>query len=413
MVIFLKSWSILAWAAVLYAAMAVLACTAQAADRPAVDCDTIWQTPAHGEWYDWTPTYTDPYDDTADWRFSSPEQQGMDSQTIANGVASVSGDSDLRSIIVVRNDTIVHEEYFHGGTRFEANNIHSASKSILSALLGIAIDEGYISGVDQTISSIMPQYFSSYPGPDDRRDITVRHLMTMTAGLDWVEDNTEYTFGPSDNWVQKILDRGLDYSPGTTYEYSTGVAHLASAVITNATGMSTCEYAHTRLFEPLNINAEHWGKDPQGIFSGGYNVYLTPREMAQFGLLFLNDGKLNGQQIIPAAFVAESLSDQVRESAAYDYGYYWWKRELAGYDTAIAWGWGGQFIYIVPDLDLMLVSTSDTSTNGNEINAERLLRQYIIPAVEGPPIPEPSVWMMVLGGVIVLSLLRLRRNKNQ
>jgi|GEM_PF-684218 len=358
--------------------------------RPPCDCENIWQTPTHGQWYEDNPTYIDYYDDTHDWTFSTPEDQGMDSELIEEGIAELRSEDDIFSALIVKNGVIVHEEYFNGSAVTHSNNVHSASKSMLSAMVGIAIAEGYIESLDQKISEIMPEYFTKYSQNDVRRDITVRHLLTMTAGLSWVEDSTEYRMDEQDNWVQKILDRGLNNEPGSQFLYSTGIAHLTSAVITRATGMSTCEFAHSRLFEPLNINADHWGRDPQGIFSGGYNTYFTPREMARFGLLYLNRGSLNGDPIVPEWFVDESLSsihNKVSVDGTHDYGYFWWSRRLSGYDAHLAWGWGGQYIYVVPQLDLMFISTAGTAGNAgyNEIDAGVFLRDFLIPSINDLP----------------------------
>ena len=315
----------------------------------------------------------------------------MDSQLIAQGVATIASDPKLYSLLVIRHDTIVYEGYFNGNNSTDSHNVYSTSKSMISALIGIAIDKGFIKGVDQKISDIMPQYFTKYSANDARRNITVENLLTMTAGINWVEDSSEYTMTPQDDRVQKTLDLGLAHPPGSTFNYSTGVCHLASAVLQNATGMNTADFAETYLFGPLNINAEHWGRDNQGIYCGGYNVYLTPREMARFGLLYEHGGNLDGNQIVPEWFVDDSLSPHVLNAYTdtYDYGYYWWLRQLDGYDTYIAWGWGGQFIYIIPDLDLMFVSTENTAgpDGVREIDVNSFLSQYVIPSITDQSAP--------------------------
>ena len=299
----------------------------------------------------------------------------MDSGLVQQGLP---GGSKLLSIRIVRNDHIVFEEDYNGSDRSHSNNIHSASKTVLSTLIGIAIEEGLINGVDAKVSDIMPEYFDAYPVDDGRRDITVGHLLAMQAGLDWVEDGTEYTLGSDDDWIQEILGRGLDNPPGEQFHYSTGLSHITAAVLTRATGMALPDYAHDRLFGPLNINADHWGRDPQGIFSGGYNLYLTPREMARFGLMILNRGVVDGVQVVP-----EWVVDDVFDSSE-SYKNFWWIESYGGHDTFIAWGWGGQFIHVIPDLDLLFVSTTDTSRRPRETDAETFLEDYVIPSIFKP-----------------------------
>lgn len=348
------------------------------------DADDIWQTPSHGEWYEWNPTYVDSYDDTGDWLFSTPEAQGIDGAMLADGAEELAEDPELFSLLVVRNDRIVFEEYYHGSARTHSNNIHSASKSILSALVGLAIEHDYLEGKDQLVADVVPGYFAGYGASDPRRDLTVGNLLSMTAGLNWVEDVTEYTMGPGDDWVQEVLDQGSYAAPGTDFRYSTGVAHLTSAVVTAATGMALPDFAHAYLFGPLNVNAEHWGRDPQGIHSGGYNLYITPREMARFGSLYLNDGMLDGEEVLPEWIVEESLTANGEVSY---YGDFWWLQQNSGYEEFVAWGWGGQFIYLYPELDLMVVSTADTSgfSTGAEPPVKSFIRDHVIPAIFADP----------------------------
>ncbi|MBD3252719.1 serine hydrolase [Candidatus Pacearchaeota archaeon] len=363
-------------------------------------CEEIWWRPGHGEtWYEDNPTYFDSNNDTASWDFSTPEAQGMDSQILEEGISSLESEPYLYSILIIRHDTIVLERYFKGSAADHSNNIHSASKSFYPALVAIAIEEGYISGVNQKVSEIVPDYFSDFSPNNKKRDITIKHLMTMTMGLRWEEDVTEYEIERKNNWVQEVLNLRLDYDPGEHFEYSTGSPHILSAVITEATGMSTCEFAHNNLFKPLNITAEHWGRDPQDIYSGGYNFYITPREMARFGLLYLHNGEWNGEQVIPQWMVEESVQPYNRVDRTYDYGYYWWLRQISGYDVYIAWGWGGQFIHVIPELDIVFVSTADTESNseGREINADRFIRRYVIPSVdEGLPTVKQTGFLEII-----------------
>ena len=160
----------------------------------------------------------------------------------------------------------------------------------------------------------LPEYFGNAPA--GKKKITLRHLLTMRSGLEWTEDSTEDQVEKAPDWVQAILGRPLASAPGTAYNYSSGNTHVVSAVLQKATGMSTCQFARRYLFGPMGITAEHWGRDPRGVFSGGYNLYLTPRELAKFGLLYLHGGKWNGRQLVPpdAVRAAQTRTSQVDDT---------------------------------------------------------------------------------------------------
>lgn len=177
--------------------------------------------------------------------------------------------------------------------------------------------------------------------------------------------------------------------PSTYFNYSTGASHVLSAVLTEATGMSTCEFAHTYLFEPMGIEAEFWGVDPQGYFAGGHSVSLTAREIAKFGMLFLNEGNWFGQQLVPGWWVVASTTPRIDIGNNYaGYGYYWWLNRISGYDMYSALGYGGQLLHVIPDLDVVLVITHTIRRNRRDFAEEAesydFIRNYLIPAIENP-----------------------------
>lgn len=267
----------------------------------------------------------------------------------------------IRSLLISHDGELVLEEYFNGMSPRRTANVKSVSKSVLSALVGIAIAEGYIAGVDQPISD----YYQNRLGdPDDagKSEITIGNLLSMQAGL---ETTSFYNYGAwvlSDDWVGFALDRPMLSPPGTRMHYSTGNTHLLSDIITRATGRSTLEFARERLGKPLGIALVPWPQDPNGVYFGGNNMELTPRQMLRFGELYLNDGRIDDRQIVPAEWVGLSLQPRARSSRNRErqYGYGWWLRDMAGVPTAYAWGYGGQFILVAKELDLVIVTTSSS-----------------------------------------------------
>ncbi|WP_419668545.1 beta-lactamase family protein [Streptomyces phaeochromogenes] len=353
-----------------------------AATAAAVDCDRI---AGNGRtFYESNPTYTDPQDDGGDWSSTAPETQGMDSTKLRTGLTKLGNNPSLLSALVIRHDRLVAERYYDGGGAQRSNNVHSVSKSVLQALVHIAVEKGDFRSLDDPVADYLPEYFSD--ASPDKKTITIRHMLTMRSGLDWTEDSTESRVEKTSNWVRSILGRELVSAPGTTYNYSSGNTHVVSAVLQKATGMSTCQFAHQYLFGPMGITAEHWGRDPQGVFSGGYNVYLTPREMAKFGLLYLHDGKWGGRQLVPRAAVraAQARTAEVDDVFAYSEG--WWTQTISERSTYFAWGFGGQFVYVIPSADVVLVTSEDTSDNSinKEINPREFIRDYLLPAITGP-----------------------------
>jgi CubicO group peptidase (beta-lactamase class C family) len=335
-------------------------------------------------WYESNPTYIDPRDDSVDWQFSSPEDQSMDGALLQAAGDSLADQPSILSLLVIRHGHLVYERYYHGSARDQSNNVHSASKSILQALLSIAIRQGAVSSWSDRVSTYLPEYFAGASA--GKRRITIRHLLTMSSGLQWVEDRTEYQIQEKRDWVRAVLAAPLRHRPGTRFHYSTGNTHVASALLQRATGMKTSAFARHYLFGPLGITAEHWGHDPMGVDSGGYNVYLTPRELAKFGLLYAQGGLWHGRRIVPASAVARAASRVWRVDSDFGYATGWWQRRLSGHDMFFCWGWGGQFVYVIPDLDVVMVTTEDTAEGHHnvEIDSGRLLTRFVIPSATSP-----------------------------
>ena len=272
------------------------------------------------------------------------------------------------------------ERYYHGSAKNQSNNVHSASKSVWGAAIGVAINQGRIPGVDATIASILPSRYVAVMSPETST-ITVRDLLTMTSGSQWEEDETETQIQRTPDWIAATLKLPRALRPGTLFNYSTGDTHLSSAVLASATGTTACEFIHQHLLAPLGVVAEHWGRDPQGYFSGGYNFYMTPRELAKFGLLYLDGGRWRGTQVVPAAWVEASMTTQVDADAPYSYGYDFWLRDIAGHHVAMAWGFGGQMMYIIKDLDLVVVMTTNTGDfSQDSFNGLSIIEDDVLPA---------------------------------
>lgn len=278
----------------------------------------------------------------------------------------------LRSLLVRRRGALVLERYYHRARPHQLANVKSVAKSVLSALVGIAIDRGYLRGVDQPVGP----FFSEWLRGADRAAkaaITIEHLLTMQSGL---ESTSNRGYGPwvrSQHWVRYVLARPLVAPPGSVMEYSTGNTHLLSAILTKATGESTWAFAQRVLAEPLGFRLARWPRDPQGIYFGGNDMLLTPRQMLAFGELYLNRGRVGSRQVVPAGWVDASFVPRAQSRRWGDrfYGYGWWITALAGRPVYYAWGFGGQYIVLVPSLELVVVTTSSTAL-GDDRRAHRL-----------------------------------------
>jgi CubicO group peptidase (beta-lactamase class C family) len=300
----------------------------------------------------------------------------------------------LYSLLVSRGGELIFERYYHGARRDRPANIKSASKSVISALVGIAVGRGVIPRVDAPIAAYLPDAASD---PDPRkRAITVEHLLTMRSGLEGTSNRNYGAWVTSRNWVRHALARPMFASPGEEMEYSTGNTHLLSAILTRATGTSTWAFANEALARPLGFTLPPWPQDPQGIYFGGNDMLMTPRQMLAFGQLYLD----NGRGIVPASWVERSCEGRERtrrfNDAAFDarrgvdplrdrkYGYGWWVHDIRGYDTCFAWGYGGQYIFVVPDLELVMVTTSSPDVSEERRGHRRLLFEVLDELVVAP-----------------------------
>jgi CubicO group peptidase (beta-lactamase class C family) len=316
--------------------------------------------------------------------FRNP-QSAMPTVRLDNAISEASQLPRLHSLLVSWRGQLIVERYFHGTKPTRLANIKSASKSLISALVGIAIDRGLISEVRQPIGSFFPDMLRS-AGDFGKREITIEDLLTMRSGLESTSNRNYGRWVQSGNWIRHALQRPLLRAPGTAMIYSTGNTHLLSAILTKATGKSTWQFAQEALAKPLGFTLARWPQDPQGIYFGGNEMLLTPRQMLAFGELYLNRGRVNGQQIVSSRWVDLSFVPRVASPREYGrfYGYGWWIRDLAGHPTYYAWGYGGQFIFIVPDLDLVAVVTSSTTISDERRDHRRTVYDLVEQSIVAP-----------------------------
>jgi CubicO group peptidase (beta-lactamase class C family) len=330
---------------------------------------------------------------TDGWRSTAPEEQGMDSEKLAQMVEHIQQEKlDLHSLLIIRNGYLVSEFYAYPYSVGQAHWVMSVTKSVISALVGIAIQKGYIKDVHQPLFSLLPD--QGVANLDEKKKaITLEDLLTMTSGLDCHENPApgEAFMQASENWVQFMLDLPMAEQPGTKFNYCTGAVELLSAVLQKATGMSTREFANQNLFGPLGIGSiseERWPSDPQGVTVGGYGLALTPTEMAKLGYLFLNQGQWDGQTIVSADWVADSTASHANLGDTKEYGYLWWTDPQEKWYAAL--GRGGQHIFVYPAENLVVVFTADQpyTNDADLIPLQELLDGYILPAVKSDaPLP--------------------------
>ncbi|TNJ60033.1 serine hydrolase [Paenibacillus hemerocallicola] len=288
----------------------------------------------------------------------------------------------LYSLLIVKDAQLVFERYEPPVKPTAAYSIKSITKSVMNALVGIAIQDGLIASVDQLISDLalkMPEkWLANIDG------VTVKHLLTMTHGLH-VEENSQEMLEvwKSSNWIGTILDKPLVHSPGERFLYCTCTTHLLSAILTQAVKVPLAYYASRKLFWPLGIQFRRklfwslgiqfpvrWEQAPEGLNWGGNNMFLTPRILARFGQLYLADGIWNGQRLLPAGWVDESFEKHSTGWSGYAaYGYLWWVGCVDGLNYAFASGYGGQYVYVIPELKSVIVLTANSDASIAEMQA--------------------------------------------
>lgn len=308
--------------------------------------------------------------------------------------AAARQEPNLRSLVIARDGAVVREAFFNGGGPDSDEYVWSVTKSVLALTVGIALDRGCLRSLDQTIGELLGPATVSDP---QKAAITIRHLLTMSSGLDFPEMSF-YGTGSSlyQAWVTApdqvawVLARPMTAAPGARFEYGSGTIHLASVALTRACGMRTDELADSDLFGPLGLAPRRWEVDHQGYSNGGAGLYLTARDMQALGHLVLNGGAHQGRQVVSGPYVAAMTSRQIATGsgmATPHYGFGWWVGQTGdGATFALANGWGGQFILVVPAKRLVVTTAAlTTGLSGTATMAQwqrifDILTQRIVPA---------------------------------
>jgi len=319
-----------------------------------------------------------PPEDT-EWKVATPESQGLDGSVIAaySNLAANGRFGNMHSLLVIRHGYLVHEAYFQGFSRERLHQVYSVTKTFVAALIGIALERGIISDIQIR----MLPFFTQYPEIANmnawKRAITLRNLLTMQAGFLWDEESTSSDspqnslFGLYDapDWYKYMLDQPMSDDPGTVFAYNSGCSVLLGGILSRASAGSPAIFARQNLFNPIGIEQFSWDEGSPGVCNTGWGLWLRPRDMGKFGELLLRSGNWRGNQVIAPSWVQALLSCQVVLGDHFGYGYQIWMMPLRPnpavnkYEIKIAWGYGGQFIFIIPGLDMVVVSTAANFVN--------------------------------------------------
>ena len=327
----------------------------------------------------------DNYWPTDEWLTVTPERLNMSSSKFEEMYDYIQMNSvNLHSVLIVRNNFIVEESFLQNYVRRDedyfapnwmvptgANHMHhiwSCTKSVISLLIGIAIEMGYIDNISQTIYEFFEDYW--HPSYDIRKkDVTIEHLLTQTSGFPYGYYETYQSY------IEESLNETLLFDPGTNWEYSNTGCMLLSGIINVTTGMKTSEFAREYLFEPIGISQEDWSwwQDYQGTTSGAYGLHISPRAMARIGILCLNYGSWNGTQVVPEEWIEESITPSFFSG----YGYLWWLNPV----YYLAGGYLGQWITMIPEYNITVILTAEIAEGTYSSRYNFIINTFIIGAI--------------------------------
>ena len=322
------------------------------------------------------------------WDVAAPVEVGIGPRHLERTIRAVTrGEAGLlHSLVLTRHGRLVVEEYFHGYSRQDLHETQSATKSVASLLMGIALDRGYLESLDMPVLDFFPEYAESAKAGWEQ--VTLRHLVTMTAGVDWNPREVFDAHGAGPPLFRKVLSREIIHAPGSKWLYNGADLNLLAGVLFQATGMHADEFAERFLFEPLGITVWDWelGKT-DGYPSLAGTLELRPLDMAKIGQLVLDEGRWEGEQLISPEWISESMATtSASRKEGQLHGYLWWQANAplrAGHSQVnLASGWGSQFIYIVPDLDSVAVTTGGNHFNSKNYAVGEVLARRLLPGIE-------------------------------
>jgi CubicO group peptidase (beta-lactamase class C family) len=316
----------------------------------------------------------------------------VDNQKLNDAFDQAASFSELKSLVVSRNGVIIKEQYFRSGGANVPSDVRSVTKSVTSLLIGIAIDRGFLTSVDQTIGEFLRALGDSLS--TEKAAITIRDLLTMSSGFAWNElgnvNEYNYWFYSAPNQVQYLINRSLVAQPGQLFDYNSAALHLLSVILTRATNMKTQDFAQKYLFDSLGSKINSWETDRQGYTNGAAGINITPHDMIKIGQLILNDGTYNSKRIVSPEWIEQTIMFHITTNNAQafgpGYGYCWWYGQNIQGNYVFANGFGGQFIVVVPRLNLVVAATNNWSglissvTDNDWYETVSLIMDNIIPA---------------------------------
>jgi CubicO group peptidase (beta-lactamase class C family) len=353
----------------------------------------------------------DPVSGIDSWQIASPASVGLSKSVLCPMVKwlAESKRDNVHAVLVVRHGKLVFEQYFTGADEHLGRSVgnvtfgptvrhdeRSVSKSVVSLVMGIAIDRGWIKSVDAPVFSFFPEYASL--GTPEKRRITIRDLLTMSSGIEWHEedvpytspDNSEIIMDSSSDPLRAALSPPMVAVPGQIWNYNSGSTELLGAILKKATGKGVDELAGTLLFAPLGITDFTWYKHQNGIPHAAGGLRLRPRDLAKLGQMILQRGSWNSVQIVPAAWIDEATAPHLMGEALFFYGYQFWLGRSLVNGQEVQWpaavGLGGQRLFIVPPLDLVVVVNSGMYTSPRQgLVALEVLDRYVMRSLEPSP----------------------------
>jgi CubicO group peptidase (beta-lactamase class C family) len=304
-----------------------------------------------------------------DWEVSTPDEQGLDPGLVEELYRNAAELDTIYGLLVIKNGHLIAEGYFNGWVVGGKVALASVTKSYTSALVGIALDQGCLSSVDQRMMDFFPEFEDQVTDPR-KEEITIRHMLQMRSGYPWEEFAPPYLerLFSSNNWLTHIVDFPLTSDPGTEFGYSNLTAHLLAVIVARACDTDLLSYGRRNLFSPIQAEVGAWPRDAHNYYYGSGDISFSARDAAKFGLLYLNQGEYEGNQVVPADWVRESLetysedlySNRLgRHFRDIGYGYLWWSARAGDNHFNYAWGHGGNLVILLDELDMVIVTTAD------------------------------------------------------